>query len=126
METLSNAKLLRVGVSGGKRVQRPAALCRVSQPLPVNAAIRALRRAATHAVRVKVDEALTKTSGSRPEVKYVLDANLVSRVLDCDERVLGALSAAEPQDVGIPKATPPSGTRWRGAVSVDRDWLVPG
>jgi hypothetical protein len=35
-------------------------------------------------------------------VKYVLDTNVVSRVLDGDERVLGALSAAEPQDVGIP------------------------
>jgi len=35
-------------------------------------------------------------------VKYVLDTNVISRVLDGDERALGALAAAEPQDVGIP------------------------
>lgn len=35
-------------------------------------------------------------------MKYVLDTNVVSRVLDGDERALGALAAVEPQDVGIP------------------------
>jgi predicted nucleic acid-binding protein len=35
-------------------------------------------------------------------VKYVLDTNVVSRVLDGDERALGALAAVEPQEVGIP------------------------
>jgi predicted nucleic acid-binding protein len=35
-------------------------------------------------------------------VKYVLDTNIVSRVLDGDERALAALAAVEPQDVGIP------------------------
>lgn len=35
-------------------------------------------------------------------MKYVLDTNVVSRVLDGDERALGALGAVEPQDVGIP------------------------
>jgi len=35
-------------------------------------------------------------------VKYVLDTNVVSRVLDGDERVLGPLGAVEPHDVGIP------------------------
>jgi tRNA(fMet)-specific endonuclease VapC len=35
-------------------------------------------------------------------VKYVLDTNVVSRVLDGDERVLGPLAAVEPHDVGIP------------------------
>jgi tRNA(fMet)-specific endonuclease VapC len=34
-------------------------------------------------------------------VKYVLDTNVVSRVLDGDERALGALATVEPQDVGI-------------------------
>jgi predicted nucleic acid-binding protein len=33
-------------------------------------------------------------------VKYVLDTNVVSRVLDGDERVLGPLGAVEPHDVG--------------------------
>jgi len=41
-------------------------------------------------------------TGSRSEVKYVLDTNVVSRVLDGDERVLGPLGAVEPHDVGIP------------------------
>jgi predicted nucleic acid-binding protein len=35
-------------------------------------------------------------------VKYVLDTNIVSRVLDGDERALAALAAVEPQEVGIP------------------------
>ena len=35
-------------------------------------------------------------------MKYVLDTNVVSRVLDGDERVLGTLGAVEPHDVGIP------------------------
>ena len=35
-------------------------------------------------------------------MKYVLDTNVVSRVLDGDERALGPLAAVEPQDVGIP------------------------
>jgi tRNA(fMet)-specific endonuclease VapC len=35
-------------------------------------------------------------------VKFVLDTNVVSRVLDGDERALGVLAAVEPQDVGIP------------------------
>jgi hypothetical protein len=35
-------------------------------------------------------------------VKYVLDTNIVARLLDGDERVLGHLADVEPSDVGIP------------------------
>lgn len=35
-------------------------------------------------------------------MKYVLDTDVVSRVLDGDERALSALTAVEEQDVGIP------------------------
>ena len=49
-----------------------------------------------------VRAAALEPPGSRPEVKYVLDTNAVGRVLDGDERAMGALAAVEPQDVGIP------------------------
>jgi tRNA(fMet)-specific endonuclease VapC len=35
-------------------------------------------------------------------VKYVLDTNIVARLLDGDERVLSHLAHVEPSDVGIP------------------------
>ena len=35
-------------------------------------------------------------------MKYVLDTNIVARLLDGDERVLGHLAEVEPSDVGIP------------------------
>jgi len=35
-------------------------------------------------------------------VKYVLDTNIVARLLDADERVLSHLTDVEPSDVGIP------------------------
>jgi predicted nucleic acid-binding protein len=35
-------------------------------------------------------------------VKYVLDTNIVTRLLKGDERVLGHLADVEPSDVGIP------------------------
>lgn len=34
-------------------------------------------------------------------MKYVLDTNIVARLLDADERVLGHLTDVEPSDVGI-------------------------
>ncbi|MGC4093361.1 MAG: PIN domain-containing protein [Polyangiaceae bacterium] len=35
-------------------------------------------------------------------MKYVLDTNVVARLLDGDERVLSRLAGVEPTDVGIP------------------------
>ena len=35
-------------------------------------------------------------------MKYVLDTNIVTRLLKGDERVLGHLTDVEPRDVGIP------------------------
>ena len=35
-------------------------------------------------------------------MKYVLDTNIVTRLLKGDERVLGHLADVEPSDVGIP------------------------
>lgn len=35
-------------------------------------------------------------------MKYVLDTNIVARLLDGDERVLSHLTDVEPSDVGIP------------------------
>lgn len=35
-------------------------------------------------------------------MKYVLDTNIVARLLDGDERVLARLAGVEPSDVGIP------------------------
>lgn len=35
-------------------------------------------------------------------MKYVLDTNIVARLLDADERVLSHLTDVEPSDVGIP------------------------
>jgi len=35
-------------------------------------------------------------------VKYVLDTDIVARLLDGDERVLSHLADVEPADVGIP------------------------
>ena len=35
-------------------------------------------------------------------MKYVLDTNIVARLLDADERVLGHVSDVDPSEVGIP------------------------
>ena len=43
----------------GETASRRCYACRVSQPLPLDEAIQALKRDPTHPVRVKVDEELT-------------------------------------------------------------------
>jgi hypothetical protein len=44
-------------------------------------------------------------------VKYVLDTNVVARLLDGDESILGRLGDVDPTDVGIPLGLHGAGTR---------------
>jgi predicted nucleic acid-binding protein len=52
-------------------------------------------------------------------VKYVLDTNIVTRLLKGDERVLGHLADVEPSDVGIPLLVPAELVRHFGRYAGD-------